>query len=128
MDRRLFIQSAVLTAAVLGSTASAGEQTALVGEHASVTLYDARFPKSRAVASQLAPAGALRPIAGDASELLAMLLTSGSERLEIAGVTTESIPFCLEQLLSSHAQPQLKSVRLDADLFAWTLTATKTSN
>jgi hypothetical protein len=125
VDRRAFIQSAFLTAAVCASTASAGnEQAALASEPHALTLYDPRFPKSRAVASRLAPASALRPIAGDVSELLAMLLTSEPRPLKLAGVTPESVPFCLEQLLSLNARPQLESIRLDADLFAWTLTTT----
>jgi hypothetical protein len=82
------------------------------------TLYDPRFPDSRAQAERLAPRSTLRAIAGDVSDMVPVI---GSTPLDIAGVTTESVPFCLEQLLSVAHRPVLSMRRLDADLFAWTL-------
>ena len=82
------------------------------------TLYDPRFPNSRAQAELLAPQSTLRAIAGDVSDMVPII---GSKPLDIAGVTTESVPFCLSQLMSVADRPVLKMRRLDADLFAWTL-------
>ena len=120
----MFIQSVcVTTVACVGAASAAGASAGLAGDQPIFTLYDPRFPQSRTAAERLAPRSTLRPIAGDVSELVPILLSTGarSAPLDIAGVTTESVPFCLEQLLSFSHQPVLEMRRLDADLFAWTL-------
>lgn len=119
MNRRLFIQAAcATTAACAGVACEAGASTRQAGAHTMFTLYDPRFPNSRAQAELLAPHSTLRAIAGDVSNLVPII---GSTPLDVAGVTTESVPFCLEQLLSLAHRPVLNMRRLDADLFAWTL-------
>lgn len=120
----MFIQSVfVTTVACAGVASEARTSAGLAGDQTIFTLYDPRFPKSRAAAELLAPRSALRPIAGDVSELVPILLSTEarSAPIDVAGVTTESVPFCLEQLLSFSHQPVLEIRRLDADLFAWTL-------
>ena len=124
MNRRMFIQSVfVTTVACVGAASAAGTSAGLAGDQTIFTLYDPRFFKSRAAAELLAPRSTLRPIAGDVSELVPILLSTEarSAPIDVAGVTTESVPFCLEQLLSFSHQPVLEMRRLDADLFAWTL-------
>jgi hypothetical protein len=119
MNRRLFIQSVCATTAVCATVArEAVANTGQAGAHTMFTLYDPRFPNSRAQAELLAPHTTLRAIAGDVSNLVPII---GSTPLDIAGVTTESVPFCLEQLMSVAHRPVLSMRRLDADLFAWTL-------
>lgn len=109
----------------------------------SLVLFDARFPEARELAGRLAtrPAGSavrtgdaardaalappgaassLQAVDGDATALVqAVLEGSGPRRL--SGVTTESVPFCLSQLSTRGARPQLTLKRLDRDLFAWQL-------
>ena len=119
MNRRLFIQSVCATTAVCGGVARAVRaSTGHAGADKMFTLYDPRFPHSRAQAALLAPQSTLRAIAGDVSNLVPII---ESTPLDIAGVTTESVPFCLEQLMSVAHRPVLNMRRLDADLFAWTL-------
>jgi hypothetical protein len=119
MNRRLFIQSiCVTTVACTGVTSEATAGMERARTQTMFALYDSRFPKSRAAAELLAPHSKLRAIAGDVSDLVPII---GSTPLDIAGVTTESVPFCLEQLLSFAHRPVLNMRRLDADLFAWTL-------
>ena len=119
MNRRMFIQSVcVTTVACAGGASAAGASTGLASTQPMLVLYDPRFPKSRAAAQRLAPRSTLRAITGDVSELVPTIM---STPLEISGVTTESVPFCLQHLSSVAQQPVLELRRLDADLFAWTL-------
>lgn len=120
----MFVQSVCVTAVACADVASAARTNlGFTGDQTIFTLYDPRFPKSRAAAEFLAPRSTLRPIAGDVSELVPILLSTEARGapIDAAGVTTESVPFCLEQLLSFSHQPVLEMHRLDADLFAWTL-------
>jgi hypothetical protein len=89
------------------------------------TFYDPRFGSSKELARRFPSASQLQAIAGDASQLLSRLAPDiGALRpLRLQGVTTETIPFCLEQLIRGHRHDvRLQSRRLDRDLFAWTLT------
>lgn len=120
----MFIQSVfVTTVACVGAASAARTSLGFTGDQTIFTLYDPRFPKSRAAAELIAPCSTLRPVAGDVSELVPILLSreARSAPIDVAGVTTESVPFCLEQLLIFSHQPVLDMRRLDADLFAWTL-------
>jgi hypothetical protein len=119
MNRRVFIRSVAMTTAVCAGGAEVGANVA--GEPMMLTLYDPRFAQSQAFASQLAPSGRLRPVGGDVSELVP-LMHSPHTAFNVSGVTTESVPFCLEQLLNACQRPaRVEMRRLDADLFAWTL-------
>jgi hypothetical protein len=119
MNRRMFIQSVGATTVACAAVASdATASTELASTQTMFALYDPRFPNSRAQAELLAPRSNLRAIAGEVSDLAKII---GLTPLDIAGVTTESVPFCLEQLLSVAHRPVLNMRRLDADLFAWTL-------
>lgn len=128
MNRRRFIQSAcVTTVACVVVTGEAEAGTGLAGAQTMFALYDPRFPQSRAAAESLAPGSTLRPIAGDISDLVPIVLSTEvrGAPLEAVGVTTESVPFCLQQLLRLDPRPVLEMRRLDADLFAWTLRTTR---
>lgn len=124
MNRREFIQSMVVTTAACVGTVSAAQSRADgVEESRGLTLYDPRFAQAHELARQLAPSGELRSVAGDISELVPLVrsMEHRGKAFKLAGVTTESVPFCLEQLLCSFDRPALEMRRLDADLFAWTL-------
>ena len=109
-------------AAVAAALASALRPLTVLasGTDVCVTLYDPRFGASRPLAVEMAGGGAIETIHGDPTAL-ALNLTqpmSGSRRRRLQGVTTESVPFCLGQLLpGSH----LTQRRIDRDLFVWTL-------
>src|SRR5260370_41967641 len=87
-----------------------------------LTFYDPRFPKSRRLARALPDVSRLHTVQGDPSRLLAHIVSVGPQGrgLRLQGVTTESIPFCLELFARSH-HAYLESRRLDRDLFAWSL-------
>lgn len=87
------------------------------------TFHDARFAEARRLASALPGADTVQAIGADMTHLLGFLhpdrLRDGGFRLQ--GVTTETVPFCLEHALPRHAGLRVESVRLDRDLFAWSL-------
>jgi hypothetical protein len=125
MQRRLFIQSGLaVVAASLGSSRAGTRADTADRAAATLTFYDPRFPKSREAANEFQPGSPLRPIQGDASDLAILLLTlaTAHQPLIVAGVTTESIPFCLQQMPCSSSAMPLQMQRLDGDLFVWRLT------
>jgi hypothetical protein len=124
--RRLLATGVNVTAALaLGGQLTSAEP--LAAELAdTATYYDPRFPQSWPLARTLSRASGLYAIGGDPSPLLAQI-ASGRPRLSglrLQGVTTESIPFCLEQFARRCHDVRLESRRLDRDLFTWTLTIT----
>jgi hypothetical protein len=124
--RRLLATGVNVTAALAlgGQLASAEPLAAELAD--TVTYYDPRFPHSWPLARALSRASGLYAIGGDASPLLAEIASGGPRRsgLRLQGVTTESIPFCLEQFARRGHDVRLESRRLDRDLFTWTLTIT----
>jgi hypothetical protein len=122
--RRLLATGVNVTAALaLGSELAIAEP--LTGEPTDiVTFYDPRFSRSRPLARMLSGASRLCVIGGDASPLLAQIASGGpwGHGLRLQGVTTESIPFCLEQFARRRHVVRIETRRLDRDLFTWTLT------
>jgi len=89
-----------------------------------VTFYDPRFPRSRQLARELPGVTRLRAVRSDPSHLLAQIASGGARPRGwyLQGVTTETVPFCLEQFARSYHDVHLESRRIDRDLFAWSLT------
>jgi len=89
-----------------------------------VTFHDPRFPRSRRLARALPGAIRLRPIHGDPSNLLTRIASGcpGRQPWRLQGVTTETIPFCLEQFARGYHVVHFENRRIDRDLFAWSLT------
>jgi len=110
-------------AAALGSLGAAA-RTAAVPVGSVQTFYDRRFARSRLLAAALPQAARPTPVQGDVTALLG--LVGPARRLAgpmvLQGVTTEIVPFCLEQYARTHHEVRLESRRLDRDLFAWSLT------
>jgi hypothetical protein len=88
-----------------------------------LTFYDPRFPRSRRLALALPRAARPGPVRGDPSGILSLLTPPrhATEQLLLQGVTTETVPFCLEQFARCQDDARLECRRLDRDLFAWTL-------
>ncbi len=89
-----------------------------------LTFFDPRFPHSRPLAFAMARGGALQPIGGDPSHLLPAVSAARAAPapLRLQGITTETVPFCLELSCRSCHEVSFASRRLDRDLFEWTLT------
>ena len=89
-----------------------------------VTFHDPRFPRSRRLARALPGATALHGVHGDPSQLLARIASGrpGRQPWRLQGVTTETIPFCLEQFARGYHDVHFENRRIDRDLFAWSLT------
>ena len=89
---------------------------------ADATLYDPRFPAARTLALELAGHG--RVLATDGDATVRVRQWAGRNAAEVLqrlqGVTTESLPFCLQQLAP---QGRLTQRRVDRDLFVWTFEA-----
>jgi hypothetical protein len=105
-------------AALLASLASVLRPlTALAdAREPTLTVYDPRFPAALALARDLGGGAAPRPAATDPTDLVLALADAPGARLQ--GVTPESVPFCLAQLLPG---ARLTQHRADRDLFVWTL-------
>jgi hypothetical protein len=118
----------------LGETLNVSALTALVsalpplaavagGAEQSPVLFDPRFPQARKLAERLAGTALLIPTEGDPLDLLerCYALADTSAEFRLAGVTTDSVPFCLQQLAARGAAPKLTIERIDQDLFSWRL-------
>jgi hypothetical protein len=121
--RRLLATGVNVTAALaLGSEFATAEPVAAEPTDV-VTFYDPRFPRSQRHARVLSGTSRLYAIGGDASPLAAQIASGGprGRGLRLQGVTTESIPFCLEQFAGPRHDVRIETRRLDRDLFIWTL-------
>jgi hypothetical protein len=129
VTRRRFLGAGLDAAALAALAGTLAPLSALAaGNGATAVLFDPRFPAARAAALQLAGGGVLMPVPGDPMVVLEACLRcspgAGVPRvsgLRIAGVTTESVPFCLEQLFPRYQRPILTLERIDQDLFSWRL-------
>jgi hypothetical protein len=83
-----------------------------------MTVFDRRFDDAQRLALQLAHGGPLQSISGDATDLALWLQTQAVARTGacVRGVTPESVPFCLGQLVP---RARVSIERIDRDLFAW---------
>ena len=117
-DRRQFIW---LGLSGVGAVAAAGARG--WGRELSpqgLTVFDRRFDDAQRLALQLAHGGPLQPIAGDATDLALWLQSQAAARTDLCvrGVTPESVPFCLAQIVP---RARVSIGRVDRDLFAWTI-------
>lgn len=124
ITRRQLLTSGVSATTVLALSrfaVAAGNLTAIAADIA--TFYDPRFPISRSLAGALPGASQLQAVEGDPSRLLTQITadSSGRQRKRLQGVTTEAVPFCLEQMARRHHEVRFESQRLDRDLFGWSL-------
>jgi hypothetical protein len=124
MTRRQLLASGVSATTALVLTRFAAAAETFSGDPTEVsTFYDPRFPASRTLAGTLPGASQLLAAHGDPSRLLAEVLggsnTNRSRRLQ--GVTTETLPFCLEQMARRQHEVRFENQRLDRDLFVWSL-------
>jgi len=110
--------------ALLSALAGALQPLATLAAEGSVdaTVYDPRFPAARTLALELAGRGRVLATDGDATVLVRQWAgRNAAEVLQrLQGVTTESLPFCLQQLAP---QGRLTQRRVDRDLFVWTFEA-----
>ena len=125
--RRILSAGVNVTAALALGGGLASARTLSVSTGDILTFYDPRFPQSRRLASRLADASRLDTVQGDPSRLLAHIALGRprSHGLRLQGVTTESVPFCLEQFARHYHDVCFESRRLDSDLFAWHIRITR---
>ena len=118
-SRRDFI-CASLEAGVILAAAPVWARSSSDGADAGV-LFDPRLPRSLIAARAAFRASRYQPVGGDATQLATALFTqAGPGHIVLRGVTTDSIPFCLEQC-ARLGTAQLRMDRLDRDLFIWRL-------
>jgi hypothetical protein len=121
--RQLLASGASATTALVLSRFAAAAGT-FSGDPTEVsTFYDPRFPASRILADALPGALQLQAAPGDPLQLLSQIRDGGnrSRPRRLQGVTTETLPFCLEQMARRHHEVRFESQRIDRDLFAWSL-------
>ena len=86
------------------------------------TFYDPRFTDARPLATKMAAGGPLAAVGADVTPLLTQFGHRPDRgAMTIQGVTTETPPFCLHQVLGRGRIADLRQYRLDQDLFAWSL-------
>ena len=120
-SRRRFI-GASADAALIATVAGALKPLAAVADtpNSTVTLYDPRFDAAAGLARSLAGDAPVQPAGTDPTDLVLHLADAAPGALRLQGVTTESVPFCLRQLLPDARYTER---RVDRDLFIWTLDA-----
>jgi hypothetical protein len=126
LDRRQFICTS-FDLALFAAMASAGVATPALASPARpgrLTLFDGRFPAAREAALAWANGSPTRAVGSDITDAVLELsaLMHRATSCQIAGVTTEQVPFCLQQLAGNPRQTRLTLRRLSRDLFEWTLT------
>ena len=124
VSRRRFLGAAVDAATLTALTGALRPLQAFAARGGGApVLFDPRFPTARIAASRLAGVGELLAVSADPSDLLPALRgpQDRAQSWSLRGVTPESVPFCLEQLLARHGRPVLSVKRLDQDLFIWKL-------
>jgi hypothetical protein len=119
VDRRLFVG---LGLGALGGSLIASDAGLrfLPPDTADLTLFDRRFPHARELALRIATGELIQPIAGDATDTALWFQSRVATRSRtcIQGVTPESVPFCLRQIVP-HAPLSIR--RIDRDLFTWAI-------
>jgi hypothetical protein len=125
-DRRQFIRAS-LDLALLAAAASAGVAAPALASSsrpAPLTLFDGRFPAAREAALAWANGSPTRAVGSDITDVALDLsaLMQAEAPCQISGVTTEHVPFCLQQLARNPRQMRLSLHRMNRDLFVWTLT------
>ncbi len=119
------MQATLTTVAVMGTSVAAERALSAPADGCSVlcSLYDPRFGPARNVARALAPWASLHPVQGDVTDWVEGLLTRarGLSRFAIVGVTTDIVPFCLQQWVGFAGTSRLESQRLNTDIFTWRL-------
>lgn len=123
IDRRRFLFSSFSAAIV--ATAGSNVRGAGSGQvhrpEPLFTLYDARFSTAHRAALIAANGSPLRATTGDITRLLPEIsaFTRAHSSFHLAGVTTESVPFCLQQFVRANGTSNLFIKRIDRDLFDW---------
>jgi hypothetical protein len=117
-DRRQFIGLGFLATASAGLCV--GRPEAFAGQRADFTVFDPRFPSSRAFAIRISKGDRLVPFKGDVTDLALWLQARARQGAGVfmEGVTPEAAPFCLRQMVP-HASLSIR--RVDQDLFRWTI-------
>jgi hypothetical protein len=87
--------------------------------------YDARFPRALKFALRVGAGDSWRAMDGDAAAAWLHVLRPAliREPLVATGITTPSVPFCLEILARERAVVRMTQRRVDHDLIHWTLEA-----
>jgi hypothetical protein len=124
VSRRQFIQSTLTLAASMGVLGIAPLVRAGLTDTPVLTLYDPRFHPAREAAEALARGCSLSTVGSDITDVAHVLLEDAAQGRPaiIFGVTTETVPFCLQQLGSTCGRTTLDCKRMDQDLFIWKLT------
>lgn len=120
MNRRNFIRAAAL----LIPGAFAGRIDAATAERApDYFFYDERFQQARQLASDLSGSSAPTPVQSDVTNVWNAFLNRACREspLTMRGVTTESFHFCLKIMAGERVRVDTQIVRLDRDLYLWTL-------
>jgi len=124
VNRRTFVQGGVSSLVVAhASTVSAALASTEVGRAWDYVLFDERFAEARRVAAALSGITVPTPMQGDITAVWTRELAPASlvAPLTIAGVTTESVYFCLKILLADQASVDAQVSRIGRDLHLWTL-------
>jgi hypothetical protein len=124
VNRRRFVQGGVSSLFVANAlSASAAGAPALVRPAWDYVFFDGRFAAARRLAEQMSGITAPTPVQGDITAIWTRELAHASlvAPLTMAGVTTESVYFCLKILLADRASVDAQVSRLDRDLHLWTL-------
>jgi hypothetical protein len=120
LNRRTFVRAALELGAIVATTPACCGTTR--GRDDSPVLYDPRLPRSREAARAAFGAARHVAVAGDATQLVHDLAGAAQSEVRLLrGVTTDSVPFCLQTAAHAIGATHLRSLRLDRDLFIWQL-------
>lgn len=122
-SRRRFI-GATADASLIATVAGVLKPLSAMADspNARVTIFDPRFAAAEPMARTLAAGAPITAATQDPTDLVLQYVaaTEAGAPLRLQGVTTDTVPFCLRQLLPDAAFTER---RLDGDLFHWTLEA-----
>lgn len=126
ISRREFLESASIFAAIGMVAPRAHSSSCTPG--ADVFFFDERFVQARQLAQRLAWSE-LTPVRSDVTPIRDVTLNriTQSPAAMLRGITTESFHFCLATMLKEHARIETGIERVDRDLYAWSLRATRSN-
>jgi hypothetical protein len=118
-SRRAFLCASLEAGAILAAAPLWAEARSDLADAG--VLFDPRWRRSLIAARAAFGTSRYQPVGSDATQLATLLFTPGrSQRILLRGVTTDSVPFCLEQCARA-GTARLRTDRLDRDLFIWRL-------
>jgi len=123
MKRRHFIHAAAASLLLPADRKMGVAPLALYSPNLDYAFFDDRFHDAHRIAASWPASNRPVGVQGDITPIWSNGLdrTTRERPLALRGVTTQSFHFCLRILVAEHAHLDVRTSRLDQNLFLWTM-------